>query len=340
MLNKALKLNPKLFAPDVEQKPTRDGFGAGLLQAGDENPNVVALCADLVDSTRIEAFAKKFPDRYFEIGVAEQNMAAIASGFGVSGKVPFIASYATFSPGRNWEQIRTTISYNDSNVKIAGHHAGISVGPDGATHQAIEDIATMRVMANMKVIVPCDAVEAKKATLAAAKIWGPVYLRFEREKSPVFTTEATRFVPGRAEVFWEPALRRGSGQAKPQAAIVGCGSLVYDALLAARELEKEKIDVMVVNCHTIKPLDEKTLLEVGRKTGAIVSVEEHQVMGGLGGALAEFFAKHLPVPIEFIGMQGVFGESGPPAELIEAYGMGVKDIRAAVKKVMRRKKSF
>ncbi len=329
MLNRELKLNPKVFDDDVEQKPTRDGFGIGLVIAGDENKNVVALCADLVESTRMEAFAKKFPERYVEMGVAEQNMAAVASGMGVSGKIPFIASYATFSPGRNWEQIRTTISYNDSNVKIAGHHAGISVGPDGATHQAIEDIATMRVMANMRVIVPCDAIEAKKATLAAAKLWGPVYIRLAREKTPVMTTEATKFVPGKASVFWEGK--------KPKVVIFGCGGLLHNALLAARELEKKhKTPSVVVNVHTIKPLDEQAVVAWAKKTGAVVTVEEHQVAGGLGGAIAECLAKHAPTPMEFIGMQGVYGQSGKPAELIEKYGMDVKGIISAAKRAVRR----
>jgi transketolase len=333
MLNLEIKLSNKIFADDIDQKPTRDGYGTGLVQAGEENQNVVALCADLIESTRVEAFAKKFPDRFFEVGVAEQNMATIAAGLGVTGKIPFISSYATFSPGRNWEQIRTTISYNDSNVKIAGHHAGISVGPDGATHQAIEDIATMRVMANMKVFVPCDAIEAKKATLAAAKMWGPVYLRFAREKSPVFTTDNTPFVPGKAEILWNSP--------KPQVLIIGCGSLLYNALLAVKELEREKVNVVVLNNHTIKPIDEKKITELAKKIGAVVTVEEHQVSGGLGGAVAEVLAKHAPTPIEFVGMQNVYGESGPPTELIEKYGMGVKDIKAAVKRVLKRKnKSF
>ena len=327
-LNPNAKLNSKLFDADVEQRATRDGYGTGLLQAGDENPNVVALCADLTESTRTEGFAKKYPERFFEVGVAEQNLATIAAGLGISGKVAFISSYATFSPGRNWEQIRTTISYNDSNVKIAGAHAGISVGPDGATHQAIEDIATMRVMANMKVFVPCDAAEAKKATLAAAKIWGPVYLRLGREKTPAMTTEATPYTPGKAEVFWEA---RGS-----ECLIIGCGSILYNALLAAKELEKEKVKVTVLNVHSVKPLDEKKIIALAKSSGAVVTVEEHQVSGGLGGAVAELLAKHAPVPIEFIGMQDVFGESGAPSELIEKYGMGSKDIKAAVLRVLKR----
>ncbi|TSC59842.1 MAG: transketolase [Parcubacteria group bacterium LiPW_15] len=329
MLNPEAKLSGKIFDKDVLQKPTRDGYGDGLVLAGEENKNVVALCADLTESTRAEAFAKKFPDRFFEVGVAEQNLATIAAGLGVSGKIPFISSYATFSPGRNWEQIRTTISYNDSNVKVAGHHAGISVGPDGATHQAVEDIATMRVMANMKVIVPCDSIEARKATLSAAKIWGPVYLRFQREKTPVFTTEETPFVPGKAIILWQSK--------RPQAVIIGCGALLYEALIAAKELEKEKIGTVVLNSHTIKPLDEKKILELAKKYGAIVTVEEHQISGGLGGAVAEFLAKHDPVPMEFVGLQNVFAESGSPSELLEKYGMTAKHIKAAVKKVLRRK---
>jgi len=329
MLNSDAKLNPKVFDADVEQKPTRDGYGQGLLIAGEADSNVVVLCADLTESTRSEGFAKKFPDRFIEMGVAEQNLATIAAGLGISGKIPFISSYAVFSPGRNWEQIRTTIAYNDSNVKIAGAHAGVSVGPDGATHQAIEDIATMRVMANMRVFVPCDAVEAKKATTVAAKIWGPVYLRFAREKTPIMTTEATPFEPGRAEIFWESK--------KPEVAIIACGPLVHNALLAAQELEKEDINVLVINCHTIKPMDEKTIIAAAKKCGAVVTVEEHQVMGGLGGAVAEVLAKNQPTPMEFIGMQNTFGESGAPNELIEKYGMGVKSIKEAVKGVLKRK---
>jgi len=329
MLNPDLKLNPKLFEKNVEMKPTRDGYGDGLVIAGEENKNVVVLCADLTESTRSEAFAKKFPERFFELGVAEQNMASAAAGLGISGKIPFISSYAVFSPGRNYEQIRTTIAYNDSNVKIAGAHAGVSVGPDGATHQATEDMAIMRVMPNMKVFCPCDAIEARKATIAAAKIWGPVYLRFGREKSAVVTTEKTPFTPGKAEIFYQSK--------KPQVAIIACGILVYNALLAAQELEKEKIGVFVLNNHTIKPLDEKTILEMAKKTDAVVTVEEHQIVGGLGGAVAELLAKRYPTPIEFIGMQNTFGESGPPQDLIEKYGMGVKDIILAVKKVLKRK---
>ena len=329
MLNPDLQLNPKLFEADVEQRPTRDGYGAGLLLLGDENHDVVALCADLAESTRVEVFAKKFPERFFEMGVAEQNMATVAAGLGISGKIPFIASYATFSPGRNWEQIRTTVAYNNANVKVAGHHAGISVGPDGATHQATEDIAMMRAMPNMRVFVPCDAIEAEKATMAAAHIYGPVYLRFQREKTPIMTTHATPFTPGRAEVFWQSK--------KPEVLIVGCGGLLHHALLAAHELEREKIGTVVVNAHTVKPLDEKTIAAWAKKCGAVVTVEEHQIHGGLGGAVAEALAVHEPVPMEFVGLRDTFGESGEPNELLEKYGMGVKDIIAAAKKAKRRK---
>jgi transketolase len=329
MINKDAYLTESLFAPEISQRPTRDGYGEGLVLAGRANKNVVALTADLSESTRTHLFEKEFPERFFELGVAEQNMATVAAGLAVSGKIPFIASYATFSPGRNWEQIRTTISYNDANVKIAGHHAGISVGPDGATHQAVEDIATMRVMANMRVIVPADAIEARKATVAAAQIMGPIYLRFGREKTPVFTTEETPFTPGVATTLW-----RGR---KPQVAIIGCGSILYNALLAAQQLQQEKIEIMVINMHTVKPIDEKAIIEAARICGAVVTVEEHQVAGGLGGAVAEVLGKKLPTPIECIGLQGVFGESGKPSELLDKYGMGVKDIVAAVKRAETRR---
>ncbi len=323
-------------------KAIRDGYGDGLLIAGEVDKNVVVLCADLTESTRSQKFAEKYPDRFFEIGVAEQNMAAMAAGLGVSGKIPFISSYAVFSPGRNWEQIRTTICYNDSNVKIAGHHAGIMTGPDGATHEATEDIAIMRALPNMRVFVPCDAIEAKKATVAAAKLWGPTYIRFAREKSPVVTTEDTPFTPGKAEIFWQSpstgSLQAGSGRGKkPEVAIIATGVLVHNALVAAKELEKEGIGTIVVNVHTIKPIDEQKITEVAKKTGAVVTVEEHQVIGGLGSAVAEVLVKHIPVPQEFIGMQNTFGESGNPWELVKKYGMDVKDIVMAVKKAIRRK---
>jgi transketolase len=328
VLNSEAKLNAKMFHKSVELLPTRNGYGEGVVAAGEADPNVVVLCADLTESTRSQGFAEKFPHRFIELGVAEQNLAAIAAGLGISGKVPFISSYATFSPGRNWEQIRTTIAYNDSNVKIIGSHTGVSVGPDGATHQATEDMAIMRTMPNMRVFSPCDAIEARKVTEAVAQIWGPCYVRFAREKSPIITTEETPFRPGKAEIFWSDD--------KPEVVVIACGPLVYNALLAAKELLKE-VKVMVVNCHTIKPLDDHLLLEVIKECGAVVTVEEHQVKGGLGGAVAELVAREHPVPIEFIGMQDTFGETGAPEELIEKYGMGSKSIKEAIKKVVKRK---
>ncbi|NCN53067.1 transketolase family protein [Candidatus Wolfebacteria bacterium] len=336
MLNKKAKLNKKVFDKDVEQLPTRNGYGDGVVIAGEKDENIVVLCADLTDSTRSVDFAKKFPERFIEMGVAEQNLATIAAGLGVSGKIAFISSYATFSPGRNWEQIRTTIAYNDSNVKIIGAHAGVSVGPDGATHQAIEDIATMRVMAGMKLFIPCDAIEAKKATIVSAQNWGPYYIRLTREKTPIITTEDTPFIPEKAEIFWESAGKKSRFK-KPQVAIIGCGPLVHNALLAAKELDEEGIGTMVINSHTI-PLDEKTILDAALKCGAVVTVEEHQIAGGMGSAVSELLSKNMPTPMEFIGMKGTFGESGDPNELIEKYEMDAKSIKEAVKKVLKRKK--
>ncbi len=329
MINPQAKLSSEIFNKEIKQEPTRFGFGEGLVIAGEADPNVVVLCADITASTRCDGFRDKFPERFFEMGIAEQNMAVVAVGLALSGKIPFISSYATFSPGRNWEQIRTFVAYSNSNVNIAGAHAGISTGPDGATHQATEDLAIMRVLPNMRIFVPCDSLEAKKATVAAAKIWGPDYIRFTREKTPVFTTEETAFIPGKAEIFWESS--------KPQCAIIGCGPLVYNALLAAKDLAGEGINTIVVNNHTLKPMDEKTIIEIVKKCRAVVTVEEHQITGGLGGAVAEILARHCPTPMEFIGMQDTFGESGNMNELIEKYGMGVDAIKKAVKKVIKKR---
>ncbi len=320
-------LNPKLFDKVVEQVPIRNGYGEGLLAAGALNQNVVALCADLVESTRTQAFAEKFPGRFFEIGVAEQNLVTVASGMAATGKIPFVTSYATFSPGRNWEQIRTTICYNDQPVKIIGSHAGISVGPDGATHQALEDIATMRALPNMTVIVPCDAIEARKATEAAAHHPGPVYLRLGREKTPVITRESAPFTIGKSV-----ELRPGN-----DVTIIATGSLVFEALLAARTLGKKQIRARVLNVHTIKPLDTQAIASAAVQTGAIVTVEEHQVTGGLGGAVAETLARIHPTPIEFIGMPDAFGQSGPPQELLAKFHLLAPDIVAAVHRVLKRK---
>lgn len=329
MINKDASLSPKLFDKAIEELPTRDGYGKGLVEAGEHDERVVALCADLTDSTRTSWFKEKFPGRFIEIGVAEQLLATVASGMANYGKIPFIASYATFSPGRNWEQIRTSIAINDVPVKIAGSHAGVSVGPDGATHQALEDIAIMRAMPNMIIIYPCDAEEARKATLEAAENGKPTYLRFAREKTPVMTTSETPFKIGRAEVFWEDR--------DPQVLIVACGPLVYEALKAAKKLSASKIGSVVINSHTIKPLDEGAIVKYAKLTGSIVTVEEHQITGGLGGAVSEVISKKFPVPMEFVGMPDTFGESGEPDELLKKYGMKAIDIVEAAKKVIRRK---
>lgn len=324
-----MELNPKIYDLNVEQGAIRDGFGEGLIEAGEKDKNVVVLCADLKESTKVDKFAEKFPERFFELGVAEQNLASVASGMAAMGKIPFIASYAIFSPGRNWEMIRTTICYNNTNVKIVGAHAGLNVGPDGGSHQMLEDIALMRVLPKMTVVVPCDALEAHKATLALAELVGPAYIRLTREKSPIVTTEEMTFEIGKANVLVEVE--------NPEVAIVACGLLVHRALLASRKLEREGIKVTVINNHTIKPLDEVTLLEVAKKTKAIVTCEEHQMAGGLGSAVAEFLSRSYPVPIEFVGVDDRFGQSGSPAELMAHYGLDVDDIVEAVKKVIKRK---
>jgi len=312
-----------------EQAPTRDGFGKGLLELGERNPNVVVLCADLAESTRVLAFKEKWPERYVELGVAEQNLAAVASGLAVYGKVPFITSYATFSPGRNNEQIRTTISLNYVPVKIAGSHAGLSVGPDGATHQALEDLALMRVQPNMTVVSPCDAEEARKATIAAAALPGPCYIRFAREKTPLITTPETPFAVGKAQVVWdshEPA----------QVAVFATGPLLFEALKAARELE-HAVPTVVVNLSTVKPLDRETVVAKAREAGAVVTVEEHQIAAGMGSAVAEALAQECPVPVEFVGVRDQFGQSGEPKQLIEHYKLGAAHIAEAIKKVRARK---
>lgn len=335
-VNTSLHLIPDLFdAGKIEKVKTRDGYGRGLVEAGEKNENVVVLCADLTESTRSHWFAEKFPKRFVQMGVAEQNMATVASGMAAAGKIVFISSYAVFSPGRNNEQIRTTISYNswesqkgrEINVKIAGAHAGISVGPDGATHQALEDVALMRVQPGMTVVVPADVHETQKATVALAERPGPAYIRFGRAGYPVFTTEKTPFEIGKAYVIIEGT----------DVSIVACGPLVYSALLAASELAKEGISCEVINNHTVKPLDGETIEKSARKTQALVTAEEHQVAGGMGSAVAEYLAGHYAVPQEFIGMQDRFGESGTPEELFGAFGMDVAGIKKAVKAVLKRK---
>jgi transketolase len=329
MLNDSQKLNPKLFKEAVEEVPVRNGFGEGLAKAGEEDPRIVGLCADLVESTKMLDFAKRFPHRFIEIGIAEQNLAAVAAGMAAMGKIPFITSYAMFSPGRNWEQIRTTICYNNQNVKIVGSHAGVSVGPDGGTHQAIEDIALMRIIPRMTVVVPCDHIEARKATHHLARLVGPAYLRLAREKTPVVTTDESPFIVGKANLLRQAA--------KPRAAIIACGPVLYQALQAADDLAGEGIDVSVLNLHTIKPLDGDALTFLAQTAGAIVTVEEHQRKGGMGSAVAEYLAEHQPVPIEFIGVDDQFGQSGEPNELLKHYGISVPAIKSAVTRVIERK---
>jgi len=314
----------------LEKIPTRNGFGEGLVEAGARDSNVLGICADLAESTRFEGFKKAHPAQYIEIGVSEQLLVAMAGGLASVGKIPWIASYAMFNPGRSWEQVRTIMALNETNVKIAGAHAGVSVGPDGATHQAIEDIAIMRVIPHMTVVVPCDSVQTKKATLALSAAWGPTYLRFGREKSPVFTTQATPFEIGKAQTF-----REGG-----DVAIVACGILVYNALLAADKVAREDgIECRVVNNHTVKPMDEAAILDAARTCGTVVTVEEHQKHAGMGSRVAEILAQQHPTPIEFIGVDDRFGQSGDPEELIEYYGMGVNAIAEAARRAHRRKKS-
>ncbi|MCX6780989.1 MAG: transketolase family protein [Candidatus Magasanikbacteria bacterium] len=280
---------------------------------------------DLSESTRSLTFQKKFPERFFEMGVAEQNMAGVAAGMAGCDKVPFISSYAVFSPGRNWDQIRVSICYSNLNVKIMGAHSGISVGPDGATHQALEDIAITRVLPNLLVLSPCDVHEARRAVLAAAEYKGPVYIRFTREKTPVITKPDAPFQIGKAYV-----LREGS-----DVTIIGTGPLVYEALLAAEQLSKKGVEAEVINCPSIKPLDEKTILKSIQKTGGAVTIEEHQISGGLFGAISEFSAMNFPVPVLPVGMPNIFGESGAPDELLTKYGMRAKNIIAQVNKILK-----
>lgn len=318
------------YRGEVKQVPTRNGFGEGLIEAGTRNRDVLGICADLSESTRFEGFRKAHPEQYIEIGVSEQMLVAMAGGLAAVGKIPWIASYAMFNPGRSWEQVRTIMALNETNVKIAGAHAGVSVGPDGATHQAIEDIAIMRVIPHMTVIVPCDAVQTKKATLALSDVWGPAYLRFGREKSAVITTEETPFEIGKAQTF-----REGG-----DVAIVACGILVYNALIAADRLASEDgIECRVVNNHTVKPMDEAAIIDAAQACGAVVTVEEHQKAAGMGSRVAEILSAKFPAPIEFVGVDDRFGQSGDPMELIEYYGMGADAIVAAARRAHKRKTS-
>ena len=326
-MNTRMHLHPNvLLEKELPLSATRDGFGKGLCAAAEQNSRIVGVSADLTESTKMTEFAKQFPERFIQVGVAEQNLVTVGSGLAAEGKIPFCAAFAAFSPGRNWEQIRTTVCYNDQPVKIVGSHAGLTVGPDGATHQMLEDLALMRVLPNMKVVVPADALQAAKATLALAQDSYPAYLRVAREKSPVFTTTETPFLLGKADVYW-----KGS-----DVTVVACGPLVYMALQAAYAL-RHILSVEVINVHTIKPLDVLTILRSVRKTRCLVSVEEHQIAAGLGSAVAEALVQRFPVAMEFIGVHDQFGESGQAKELWKKFNITAPFIISKIKKVCKRK---
>ncbi len=332
MLNHSLKLNTKILNDDVEKASTRLGFGKGLVKAGTDNENIVVLSADLAESTKANLFAEKFPERFIEVGVAEQNMASVASGIASMGKIPFITSYAIFNPGRNWEQIRTTICYNNQPVKIIGSHAGLSVGPDGGSHQELEDIAITRVIPNIVVLSPCDAIEAEKATIACALTKDPTYIRLARNDTPIITTEETPFEIGKAEIIFAPEV----GLA--HVGIIATGPILYKAIIAGRELEKLGIKVKVMNLSTIKPLDGGAILALAKETKAIVTVEDHQIAGGMGSAVAEFLVENYVVPVDFVGVRDKFGQSGTPEELEKHYNIDTIDIIRKVQKSYQEKK--
>lgn len=311
----------------TESKDTRSGFGAGLLEAGRKDPNVVALCADLIGSLKMNDFIKEFPERFFQIGIAEANMMGIAAGLTIGNKIPFTGTFANFSTGRVYDQIRQSIAYSDKNVKIAASHAGLTLGEDGATHQILEDIGLMKMLPGMTVINPCDYNQTKAATIAAAKYYGPVYLRFGRPVVPVFTPEDQEFEIGKAVM-----LNEGK-----DVTIIATGHLVWEAIQAGEELEKIGIDAEIINIHTIKPLDEEAVLNSVRKTRCVVTAEEHNRLGGLGDSIAQLLAKIQPTPQEYVAVDDSFGESGTPAQLMEKYGLNAASIVLATKKVLSRK---
>jgi len=313
----------------VEMKKTREGFGRALVDLGEQDPRIVVLVGDLSESTMVHFFAEKFPDRFIQVGIAEQNMACVAAGLAAMGKIPFFSTYGAFASCRSADQIRVSIAYTNLNVKIGGAHGGISVGPDGATHQAMEEISIMRSIPNMSMVVPCDYWETYKATIAAAKHPGPVYLRFGREDVPVVTTQDTPFTFGKGEVFAD-----GS-----DLTIIACGVMVYEALRASEELAQKGISARVVDLHTPKPIDRELIIRCARETGAVVTAEEHQVNGGLGGAVAEVIVQNHPVPMELVAVHDRFGQSGKPSELMDAFGLRARDIVAAADKVLARKRA-
>lgn len=312
----------------MDKKPTRDGFGEGIIELGEKMKNIVVLSADLTESTRAGWFKKRFPERFFSMGVSEQDMISTAAGLALSGKIPFACTFGVFAAGRAWDQIRVSVAYMDLNVKIVGTHGGISVGPDGPTHQAIEEIALMRILPNMTVIVPCDAKEAKKATIASASYKGPVYLRLGRSKEPIITEDKDLFKIGKANT-----LREGK-----DVTIIACGHEVYEGLVACDILKKEGIEACLINLHTLKPIDRDAIIKAAKETRAIVTAEEHSIIGGLGGAVSEVLAQEVPVPVEFVGVKDRFGESGPSDELFKIFELTAQDIVKAAKKVINRKR--
>ena len=313
----------------AEMKKTREGFGRALVDLGEQDPRIVVLVGDLTESTMVSFFAERFPERFIQVGIAEQNMCGVAAGLAAMGKIPFFATYGAFASCRAADQIRVTVAYTNLNVKIAGAHGGISVGPDGATHQAMEEISIIRSIPNMSMIVPCDFWETYKATFAAARHRGPVYIRFGREDVPVVTTKDTPFTFGKGEVF-------GEGK---DLTIIACGVMVYEALRARETLAQQGVTARVVDLHTVKPLDRALIERCARETGAIVTAEEHQVNGGLGGAVSEVVVQSSPVPMELVAVHDRFGQSGKPAELMDAFGLRAKDIVAAAERVLKRKRA-
>ncbi|MDR2398832.1 MAG: transketolase family protein [Endomicrobium sp.] len=309
------------------EKATRFGFGEGLVELGKENPKVFVLGADTASSVAINTFRDMFPDRFLNVGIAETNLLGMAAGLAVAGFIPFVATYGVFAAGRPWEQIRTTICYSNLNVKIGGSHSGLMVGPDGATHQALEEIAIMRCLPRMKVVTPCDLVETRKSVIASAYANGPVYIRYGRENTPIFTNDSTPFEIGKANV-----LREGK-----DIAIMACGTMVYEALMAADLLETKGIKARVVNIHTIKPIDKQAIVSAAKECGAIVTAEEHQIYGGFGSAVAEVLVKNYPVPVEMLAVNDTFGESGNSMDLMTKYGLRDVNIVESVLKVLKRK---
>ena len=311
-----------------KMKPSRDGAGEALLELGRKNKNVVVLSADLTDSTRAGWFKKEFPDKFFSFGIAEQDMISAAAGFALSGKIPFACTFGVFASGRAWDQVRVSVAYMNANVKIIGTHGGVTVGEDGATHQALDEIALMRILPNMTVVVPADATEAYKTTIQAAELKNPVYIRLGRNPAPVLTKKEDPFKIGKAILY-----RDGK-----DVTIIACGHSLYEAKKAHERLKEEGVSVRVINLHTPKPLDEEVILKAARETGALVTIEEHTVFGGMGSAVAEFISQNFPVPIKMVGIRDCFGESGTPLELLKHYNLTTDDVIAAVREALKAKK--